>query len=65
MSDKPLILLGLDAGDMVLIEQWAAQGLLPTFAALLSSAASTRIRSTPSPTTTLSANEYCRLFAPQ
>jgi predicted AlkP superfamily phosphohydrolase/phosphomutase len=43
MSDKPLILLGMDAGDIVLIEQWAAQGLLPTFAALLSSAAHGRL----------------------
>ena len=43
MSDTPVILLGLDAGDIVLIEQWAAQGLLPTFASLLSTAAHGRL----------------------
>lgn len=43
MSNTPVILLGLDAGDIVLIEQWAAQGLLPAFAALLSTAAHGRL----------------------
>ena len=43
MSNTPVILLGLDAGDIVLIEQWAAQGMLPTFASLLSKAAHGRL----------------------
>jgi predicted AlkP superfamily phosphohydrolase/phosphomutase len=43
MRHAPVILLGMDAGDIELIEQWAAQGLLPTFASLLSSAAHGRL----------------------
>ena len=43
MSDTPVILLGLDAGDIVLIEQWVAQGLLPTFASLFSTSAHGRL----------------------
>ena len=48
MSSTPVILLGLDAGDIVLIEQWAAQGMLPTFASLLSKAAHGRLETSAS-----------------
>jgi predicted AlkP superfamily phosphohydrolase/phosphomutase len=41
--DTPVILLGLDAADIVLIERWAAQGFLPTFASLFSTAAHGRL----------------------
>lgn len=43
MSDNPFILLGLDAGDIVLIEAWASQGRLPAFASLLNDAAHGRL----------------------
>ena len=38
-----MILLGVDAGDIVLIERWASQGFLPTFASLFSTAAHGRL----------------------
>ena len=43
MTENPLILLGIDAGDIVLIEEWASQGLLPAFASLLQDAAHSRL----------------------
>jgi predicted AlkP superfamily phosphohydrolase/phosphomutase len=43
IRDTPVVLLGLDAADIVLIERWAAQGLLPAFASLFSTAAHGRL----------------------
>ncbi len=39
MNERPLVAIGLDAGDPDLIEAWIAEGKLPTFAALKASGA--------------------------
>ena len=44
--DTPIVLIGIDAGDIDLIEHWAAEGHLPAFADLLAGGAHGRLATT-------------------
>jgi len=46
IKDVPIIVLGFDAADIKLIEEWATQGHLPTFATLLDNAAHGKLDTT-------------------
>ncbi len=47
---RPVIVIGVDAGDPILVERWMDQGLLPTMARLRAAGTYTRLQS----------HDYCR-----